>query len=80
MVSDENVLKNDVVLLTETQLHPHTEVSCIKTKPHTEVSCIKTKPHTEVSCIKTKLQRFNFKFNSSDFKFSSLAIKILCKY
>ena len=63
MASDENVLENDVMFLTETQLHPHTEVSCIKTKPH-----------TEVSCIKTKLQRFNFNFNSSDFKFSSLAI------
>ena len=52
MASDENVLENDVIFLTETQLHPH----------------------TEVSCIKTKLQRFNFNFNSSDFKFSSLAI------
>ena len=52
MASDENVLENDVIILTETQLHPH----------------------TEVSCIKTKLERFNFNFNSSDFKFSSLAI------
>ena len=32
MASDENVLENDVIFLTETQLHPHTEVSCNKTK------------------------------------------------